>query len=261
MFDFHLHTNVSFDSESYARDMADAAARAGLREICFTDHWDDNRDTGEETHLFSLTDYARAYDDLSHPSLKIRRGIEFGISPTNRHLVDEVLAQRSFDFVIGSVHYVNGKDPYYPEFWVGRGVEDAFRSYLEQTLQSVQAHDNFDVLGHLTYVCKSEHNPTHQPLLLRDFEEITDEILRALVKKGKGMEINTSGVDRAGVFLPSADFLKRFRELGGEIVTVGSDAHFPERIGQYVPEALEILKDIFGYVCTFENRKPTFHKL
>ena len=82
MFDFHLHTNVSFDSESYARDMADAAARAGLREICFTDHWDDNRDTGEETHLFSLDDYAHAYDDLSHPALKIRRGIEFGISPT-----------------------------------------------------------------------------------------------------------------------------------------------------------------------------------
>ena len=85
--------------------------------------------------------------------------------------------------------------------------------------------------------------------------------MKVLVQKGKGMEINTSGVDRAGVYLPNAEFLKRFKELGGEIVTVGSDAHDASRVGQYVPEALEILKDIFGYVCTFEARKPIFHKL
>ena len=66
---------------------------------------------------------------------------------------------------------------------------------------------------------------------------------------------------RSGVFLPEATFLRRFRELGGEIVTVGSDAHDKVRIGQYVPEALDFIKDIFGYVCTFENRKPIFHKL
>ena len=75
------------------------------------------------------------------------------------------------------------------------------------------------------------------------------------------MEINTSGVDRVGDFLPSKAFLKRFKELGGEIVTVGSDAHDPSRVGQYTAEALEILKEIFGYVCTFERRKPIYHKL
>ena len=85
--------------------------------------------------------------------------------------------------------------------------------------------------------------------------------MKTVIAKGKGMEINTSGVDRVGDFLPSAPFLKRYKELGGEIVTVGSDAHDPSRVGQYAKEALDILKDVFGYVCTFENRKPIFHKL
>ena len=85
--------------------------------------------------------------------------------------------------------------------------------------------------------------------------------MKILVAKGIGMEINTSGVDCAGTFLPSTDYLKRFKELGGEIVTIGSDAHDAVRVGQYIPEAMEIVKDIFGYVCTFENRKPIFHKL
>ncbi len=261
MFDFHLHTNVSFDTDSTAREMAEAAARAGLKEICFTDHWDDNRDIGREIHLFSLSDYANAYDSLSVDGLLIRRGVELGLSPTNQPFLEELLRQRRFDFVIGSVHYVDGADPYCADFWEGRTMRDAFSSYLEQTLKCVQTQDNYDVLGHLTYVCKSPNSPTHEPLLRKDFIEITDEIMRTLVKKGKGMEINTSGVDSAGVFLPSADYLKRFRELGGEIVTVGSDAHFPSRVGQYADQALEILREIFGYVCTFEDRKPIFHKL
>jgi histidinol-phosphatase (PHP family) len=75
------------------------------------------------------------------------------------------------------------------------------------------------------------------------------------------MEIKTSGVDRAGDFLPGKAFLCRFKELGGEIVTLGSDAHDPTRVGQYAAEALEILKDVFGYVCTFSERQPIFHKL
>ena len=110
-------------------------------------------------------------------------------------------------------------------------------------------------------MCKSAHNPTHRALRYEECRELTDEILRVLVKKGKGMEINTSGVDRCGDFLPTEEFFRRFKELGGEIVTVGSDAHTADRVGQYSVRACEMMKDIFGYVCTFENREPIFHKL
>ena len=85
--------------------------------------------------------------------------------------------------------------------------------------------------------------------------------LKILVEKGKGMEINSSGVDRAGDFLPSADFLRRFKELGGEIVTIGSDSHVCKRGGQYSDKMLCLLESIFGHVCTFDKRKVIFRKL
>ena len=85
--------------------------------------------------------------------------------------------------------------------------------------------------------------------------------MKILAENGRGLEINTSGVDKVGDFLPTIDFLQRFRELGGEIVTVGTDAHTADRVGQYIPDALALAKEVFGHVCTYEKRKPVFHKL
>ncbi len=260
MFDFHLHTTVSFDGISTARDMAHTAADRGLCEICFTDHADFLYERGG-TQLYDLSEYSRAYDHLEVPSLTIRRGTELGLAAWSVDASEKFLAERPYDFVIGSVHYTEFGDPYYPAFWEGRSSKAAFLCYLEEVLRCVKLHENFDVLGHLTYVCKSAHNPTHEPVRYEDFREITDEILRVLVRKGKGLEVNTSGVDKAGALLPSEKFLRRFRELGGEIVTVGSDAHDVTRVGQYVDDAMELLRDVFGYVCTFAERKPIFHKL
>ena len=93
---------------------------------------------------------------------------------------------------------------------------------------------------------------------------VTDETLLdhliTLARKDKGMEVNTSGIGRCGVFLPDETYLRRFKELGGQIVTVGSDAHRCDRVGQYSFEACRVLKDIFGHVCTFQDRNPIFHK-
>ena len=132
---------------------------------------------------------------------------------------------------------------------------------METLLECLQLHDDFDVMGHLTYISKTRYNPTKRPIRFGEYREIIDEILKTLVRKDKGMEINTSGVDICGVFLPQIEFLRRFRELGGKIVTVGSDAHNAERVGQYCDRAVAMARDVFGYVCTFEDRKPIFHKL
>ena len=103
--------------------------------------------------------------------------------------------------------------------------------------------------------------PTPRAIPYEEHRAVIDEILRTLARKEKGLEMNTSGVDRCGAYLPDETYLRRFKELGGEIVTIGSDAHNTDRVGQYSREACEILKDIFGYVCTFEGRKPIFHQL
>lgn len=261
MFDYHMHSTVSFDGHDSGLAMALAAKAAGLKEICFTDHIDHDCDALGQSMVFDPAVYGAEYDALEVPGLKIRRGVEYGLKPYNKEAMEEDLKQRRFDFVLGSVHFVNEMDIYYKEFWQDKAVEQAEILFLEETLKCVEHHDDFDVLGHLTYISKARAHPNPRPLYLKDHREIVDEILKSLVKKGKGMEINTSGVDRCGDFLPAEEYFHRFKELGGEIVTVGSDAHTASRVGQYSGQACEMLKNIFGYVCTFENRTPIFHKM
>lgn len=260
MFDFHLHTHISFDGRDTARNMAEAALKAGMKEICFTDHMDyDPLDPNHKLN-FEIADYAREYDSLEVPGLTIRRGFEFGMLPDNRAQFQHDLQLRNWDFVIGSVHFVDNLDVYYQEYWEGKTPYYAILRSFEDTLTCVRTHDGFDVLGHLTYLGKCDANPEKKPILYKDYREVADEIMKILVAKGIGMEFNTSGLDSCGAYLPGPEYLRRFKELGGEIVTVGSDAHHSNRVGQYCGEAVQIVKDIFGYVCTFTGRKPQFHR-
>lgn len=261
MFDFHMHSRVSFDGHDTGLQMALAAKEAGLKEICFTDHLDYDPLGKMGVLAFDTDSYNREYNELEVPGLVIRRGMEFGMDTGNLELFRKDLQRRPFDFVLGSIHFVDDLDVYFDEYWDGKTVFEAERRYLEATLESVQLHNDFDVLAHLTYIAKARCHPAPRPVPYEEHREIIDEILKVLVRKGKGLEMNTSGVDRAGDFLPGPQMVRRFRELGGEIVTVGSDAHRANRVGQYSHEACEILKDVFGYVCTFAERKPVFHKL
>jgi histidinol-phosphatase (PHP family) len=186
--------------------------------------------------------------------------MEFGLTPTNREQLAKDAQRRPFDFIIGSVHFADELDIYLPEYWEGKTPEQAVERFLRETLDCVQVHDGYDVLGHLTYISKSPANPERKLLNYEDHREIFDEILREVARHDKGIEVNTSGVDRCGGPLPTMDLVRRFKELGGKIVTVGSDAHNCERVGQYTHQMVEQVKEIFGYICTFENRQPIFHK-
>ena len=261
MFDFHMHSRVSFDGHDSGLELAQAALAAGLREICFTDHLDYDPLGTMPNIAFDTAQYNAEYDALEVPGLVIRRGMEFGLARDNVELFKKDLKRRHFDFVLGSMHFVDDLDVYFQPYWDGKTVFQAERRYLEETLECVKIHEDFDVLAHLTYISKTHCHPAPRPVPYAEHRELIDEILKTLAAKGKGLEINTSGVDRCGGFLPTADYFRRFKELGGEIVTVGSDAHRSDRVGQYSHEACAILGEIFGYVCTFADRKPVFHKL
>ena len=260
MFDYHMHSRVSFDGHDTGLALAQAAKNAGLREICFTDHLDYDPRGLMGILAFDTQAYNAEYDGLEVPGLKIRRGMEFGMTPENRAQFAQDLQRRPFDFVLGSVHFVDGLDVYQTDYWQEKTVFQAERRYLEDVLACVQVQDDFDVRAHLTYVGKTPVHPAPRCVPYAAHRELIDEILSTLARKGKGMELNTSGMDRCGGFLPTEDYFRRFRELGGKIVTVGSDAHRCDRVGQYTREACRLLKDIFGYVCTFENREPIFHR-
>ena len=257
MYDYHMHTRVSFDGHDTGLAMAQAAQARGLKEICFTDHIDY---TPEMDMVFDTAVYNAEYDGLEVPGLLIRRGMEFGLTPDNCDQLKQDLGRRHFDFVLGSVHLVDSMDVYLAPYWQDKSYDEAIRLYLETTLAAVRVHTDYDVLGHLTFISKARANPRQELLRLEDHRQIMDEILRELVRRDKGLELNTSGIDRCGGPLPTLDYFRRFHELGGRIVTVGSDAHDTARAGQYTHEMVAELKKIFGYVCTFEDRKPIFHK-
>ena len=257
MFDYHMHTRVSFDGSDTGLAMAQAAKEQGLTEICFTDHIDY---TPEMDMVFDTAVYNAEYDNLEVPGLLIRRGMEFGLTPDNPDQLKKDLSRRHFDFVLGSVHLVDGMDVYLQPYWEGKRYAEAIRLYLETTLAAVRVHEDYDVLGHLTFISKARANPRQELLRYEDHKSIMDEIMRELVRRDKGMELNTSGIDRCGGPLPTLDYFQRFRDLGGRIVTVGSDAHDVTRAGQYTHEMVAELKKIFGYVCTFEDREPIFHR-
>ena len=260
MFDYHMHSRVSFDGHDTGLVLANAAAAAGLKEICFTDHLDYDPLGTMGCMAFDTAAYNAEYDHLEVPGLKIRRGMEFGMTPDNAAQFQEDLKRRPFDFVLGSIHFVDDLDVYMEPWWRGKTVLQAEQRFLEATLECVKIHEDFDVLAHLTYIAKTHCHPAPRPVPYDIHREIVDEILRVLAAKGKGLEMNSSGVDRGVGFLPEREFFLRFRELGGKIVTVGSDAHRCNRVGQYSRGSVEMLREIFGYVCTFENRHPIFHK-
>lgn len=263
--DCHMHTYFSGDSEAKPEDMILAAIDKGLEAICFTDHEDIDYFCDDIEFVFDPETYFKELGALKEKykeKLDIRIGVEFGLQP---HLAKQAKAfttANPYDFVIGSMHVVGGKDPYYPEFFEGISDEEAYRMALRETIADIRAVADFDVLGHLDYVVRYGKHREREYSYSRFADEI-DEILRYLIEHGKGLEVNTAGLKYGLPFAhPHPDVLKRYKELGGEIVTVGADAHKPEHVGYDFNIVDNILEACgFKYYAEFIKRTPVFRKI
>ena len=258
MIDYHIHTSLSTDCSTAMADMAIAADEKGLKEICFTDHIDFDFPNGE--YMVDLDEYRVQFEKTAaaYPDINIRKGIEAGIEPQSFHRYEQLLCGQELDYVVGSVHVVFGYDPYFPALWNDYSKKAAFDEYARLCVRCLEAIEVFDVLGHLGYIGK--YCP-HEERLFKysDYTDAVETILKKLVESGKGLEVNTSGLYRTGDFTPEKPIIKRFFELGGEIVTVGSDAHTAGGVGFASDDALEYLKQTgFEYVCAFDKRMPRF---
>ena len=194
--------------------------------------------------------------------IRLLYGVELGLQPEILRKNAVFAKNHEFDFIIASSHICHGKDPYYPDFFEGRDDETAYREYFESILENIKKFSNFDVYGHLDYVVRYGKRKDTEYTYTK-YSDILDEILKTLLDKGKGIELNTGGI-KSGMqdFHPCMDILKRYRELGGEIITIGSDAHKPEHVAEHFDRAANVLKECgFGYYCIFEKRTPEFHKL
>ena len=265
LWDTHMHSQYSGDSEAPQDTMIQAAILKNLGGICFTDHLDIDYPDEPDLFLLDLPNYTAsvtAKKEQYAGCFPICLGIELGLQPHLATLHTDILTQYPFDFVIGSSHVVHGFDPYYPKFYEGREEESCYREYFESIIENIQMFDGFDVYGHIDYVVR--YGPNRNKFYsYKKYSDVIDEILTLLIKKGKGIEINTGGFKYGlGHPNPTEDIIRRYRELGGEIITIGADAHKPEHVAYDFEKVPDILKNAgFRYFTVFKERKPDFIRL
>ena len=263
--DYHMHTAFSLDSESEAESMVRGAIAKGLKRICITDHEDHGYIYEGEEFTFDVKEYFQTLGNLREKykdQIDIRIGVEIGLQPDLGGYYQQYVKKWPFDFVIGSVHLIGGKDPYDQELFEGQTDEEAYRQTFLETLEDIKAIDDFDVLGHLDYVVRYGKQQEKEYAYFKFSDEI-DAVLKYLIEHGKGIELNTAGLKYGLPFAhPHPEILKRYKELGGEIITIGADAHKPEHIAYDFRKVRGILADCgFKYYTEFLERKPVFKQV
>lgn len=264
MFDIHLHTTYSFDSDARPRELIDSAKRAGLGGICFTDHWDVGYDSINEEKIVP-GEYAECdlRDLRSDSGFLVYCGIELSPMDSVLDRVKKEMPGERFDCVILAAHYVE-KVPQvrYDGFFANRPKKDAYGRYLSTLISLMKQYGDYDVLGHYDYI--SRYSPYPDPLMrYADHEDEFDELFAMLIKSGKALEINTGKLRRTGRELPTDKrVLLRYRSLGGELACIGSDAHSAGGAGYMFREYREMLLECgFTSLVHYVNREPVFEKI
>ncbi len=271
--DIHTHTNFSSDCETVMEDLIKEAISKGLQTVCFTEHMDKDYPTAPGRSPFDPPEfnldtqsYRAAYLEMKDKyagKIELLFGVELGLQP---HLVDwnkDYVNQNSdFDFIIGSAHTIGKRDPYYPSFFEGRSEEDAYKEYFDEALQDIRLFDDFDSFGHLDYIVRYGPN-TNRDYSYRKYGDHIDPILRLLVDKGIALEVNSAGYRKGlGEPNPCKDVIKRYRELGGELVTIGSDAHKPDSLAAFFDTVEALLLECgFKYHAVFRGRRSELYPL
>lgn len=263
--DFHMHTNFSTDAETFPEKMIQGAIAKGLETICITDHMDIDFSDDPNEFTFDTERYFEVLKPLQErykKEIDVRIGVETGLQPHLGEKLHQHVNGYPFDFVIGSIHLIGGEDPYNGKIFENRTDEEAYRQAFEETLINIQKNTDFDVLGHLDYVVRYGRHQAKNYSYSR-YADYIDEILKYLILHGKGIELNTAGLKYGlGFAHPHPEILKRYKELGGEIITVGSDAHEPGHIAYGFAEAREILITCgFKYYTKFKDRKTIFKQV
>ena len=270
--DFHMHSFYSGDSKSPTGEMIESAIRKGLKEICFTEHNDPDYVyvISQETGMFDLDTgaYREGYLDLSRKyagKITVRFGVELGVQP---HILEQCAAYANsypFEFIIASSHVCKRKDPYFSSYYEGISLKEGIRDYFEEILTNVSNFNDYCVYGHLDYIVRymPEERKNEYTYRAEDFRDVIEAILKKIIENGKGIELNTSGLGKSiAQTNPCPEIIRFYKELGGEIITVGADAHVPENVAYGFDRAHRILLEAgFSHYCTFENRKPVFHDL
>ena len=274
--DYHVHCSYSDDSRTPMENMVVAAVEKGINELCFTDHvdygvkidWDDPGTTARLINGLPArnVDYPRYFEEIEALNKKyagkitIKRGLEFGMQRHTVHQFECLFEQYPLDFVILSCHQVNNQELWTQEYQTGKVQKEYNDGYYDELYAVVQKFDHYSVLGHLDLIVRYDQQGTYP------FENVKDKvtaILKHLIEHGKGIEVNTSSF-KYGLsdLMPSRQILRLYHELGGRILTIGSDSHAENTLGDHFDEVKSELKEMgYTHYCVFEQMKPIYIEL
>lgn len=280
--DYHVHTEFSDDSVYLMEQVVRDSIVMGLDEICFTDHVDygikNDWDAGEKIRYreeipgepenmpilnVNYPLYYKTYQKVKAQygdKIALKLGMEFGMQAHTIKQYETLYAKYPFDFILLSVHEVEDKEFWTQDFQRGRTQKEYNERYYEELLYLVQNYHNYSVLGHMDLITRYDKAGTYP---FEKLKPILTKILKIVIADEKGIEVNTSSY-RYGLsdLTPSRDILKLYQQLGGRILTIGSDSHKPEHLGAFIDEIKRELKTLgFNEFCTYDKMKPVYHQL
>ncbi len=283
--DYHVHTEFSDDSQELMEEQVKKAISLGLDELCFTDHVDygikkdwsegnieyrggDGMGTpADELEPLANVDYPayfakfrRLRDEFSR-EINLRCGLEFGVQVGTVLRYEELFAryEQELDFVLLSIHQVENKEFWNQAFQQGRTQKEYNERYYQEMYDVIKAFKHYSVLAHVNLISRYDKQGKYPFAAVRD---MVAEILKLAIADGKGIERNTLswhyGLDDT---MPSRDILRLYKDLGGKIITIGSDAHSTKYLADHMRDAREILANEIGFakIYTFEHGEPIAH--
>lgn len=267
MFDTHTHCLHSHDSKQDPEEMVKYAINMGLDYIAFTDHYDGEltllpefsyiRQIDLDNHFATIAALKKKYAD----KIQIGVGIECGFMREADNIYLENLKKYDTDIIINSVHTIEYEDCYEPSYFEKRTKYEAYYAYLKAVRDSIDVPYRYDSIGHIGYVIRKS---TYADISLdyKDYADILDEILKNIIAKGKALELNSHSEGTGLDFLPSREILARYKQLGGELLTFGSDAHRTERLCANYDKVCEVAKNVgFKYLFKYLKHKPVAVKI
>lgn len=262
--DYHVHTNFSDDSTYKMEDCLNRAVELGLEEICFTEHTDYGVKGNAEQEMNCPTpEYFAEFkrcQKLFADKIKMKFGMEFGVQVGTVAEYEKLFAEYPFDFIILSCHQVDNLEFHLQDYQRGKTQQEYNEGYYNEIYGVMKIFDNWSILGHLDMIKRYDLQGEYP------FEKVSDliaEILKLAIKKDKGIEVNTSCYRyNLPDLTPSHDILKLYKDLGGEIITVGSDTHEKNHLAYKIKDTYtELMRIGFKNIYTFDKMKPIGHRL
>ena len=263
--DIHSHSNHSPDAHYTVTEMCEAALNQGIAIFAITDHYDVCEDnlllSAYDANLSNSVSAILKAKAVYRDKLRLLTGLELGQPLDNLAKSEEILETCPFDFVLGSLHNAPGRRDAY-EFVSEKEdavLNEELETYFIALLNTIR-WGRFDSAAHISYPFRYILQRQKKAYPFRRWDDYLETAVQALADQNLALELNTSGIRRDPPhMMPEARWIKRFRELGGEKLTLGADAHSPQYVGEGIPEGMEIAaKAGFRYLCYFIGRQPQY---